>query len=880
MLGNFLRLKIAIVLAVLGLLVLGTGIGQRTIWLPPATLTASAPAGVTPAPLTVVGPELLNTRDGKFTMTVKSEGPIQLAVARESDINGWIGDAAYTMVGGANDDFTALSSESKAGAEKVPNPAGSDMWVSEEKATGELTYTWQSPGHGDWALLLSSDGTAPAPTDISITVDNESGTPWAVPLMIIGSALLALAALLFLLAPRKAKADAAAVGRRAAGRAPSDPATGALEVDKIVAARGTDAAAGAAENKTTDTSDGATGTGSAAAAAAATQPAAETKPAAAGDATATLPASLRGDTVKSDSPKTDPVKTEPALGTAPGAKPAAGLGAAQQDADSDTKPSPAAAATPEAKSTGKPAAETAAGVKGGADVTSGKDAAAGGTAAGTNASAKTDAVGSTTAAAGSNASAKPDAAAGAATTSGSNTAEKEGSFMKNVFKRGGSKKSADKDPKSGPDNDSKGDSGSGTGSGGGSSAPTSTTASGAKGLPADEAGQHEGTKNEGTKKQDGKSEFSVSRSFGLPAAAATKPTVKKGLQMKARWGAALAVVLVAGGVGPAVADDSIAPSPAPSATAEAPATPGAASTATAAATEGSDTPGFPNLLDSQVQRITESVATVVASADNGKDAKVLGARVAGTALEVRAANYKIRAAVEKQAPAEPVNATKLLAKVVTTTETWPRSAMFVTQGENNPLPQLLTLVQASPRENYKLTSATPLLPGQTFPTVDKEGTKEVALDAADGLKMSPEAAISALSDRLTKEDSKFKGSFNDSVYITSVFDLQKKVAAEAKDADYVFSHKGNKDTAVSMRTADGGAMVVVGNTFGIDATSKADATLTVGDDAAVFTGGKETTAGFTLNYAEPVVMYIPPASGDGKITILSATRALVGASFK
>ena len=75
-------------------------------------------------------------------------------------------------------------------------------------------------------------------------------------------------------------------------------------------------------------------------------------------------------------------------------------------------------------------------------------------------------------------------------------------------------------------------------------------------------------------------------------------------------------------------------------------------------------------------------------------------------------------------------------------------------------------------------------------------------------------------------------------------------------------------------------MVVVGYTFGIDATSKADANLTVGADAAVFTGGKETTKGFTLNYAEPVVMYVPPAGGDKQITILSATRDLVGGSFK
>ena len=84
MLGSILRLKIAIVLAVLGLLVLGTGIGQRTIWLPPATLTAAVSPDVKAAPLTVIGSDLLKTRDGRFTLRVKNDGPIQLAVARAS----------------------------------------------------------------------------------------------------------------------------------------------------------------------------------------------------------------------------------------------------------------------------------------------------------------------------------------------------------------------------------------------------------------------------------------------------------------------------------------------------------------------------------------------------------------------------------------------------------------------------------------------------------------------------------------------------------------------------------------------------------------------------------------------------------------------------
>ena len=791
MLGMFLRSKIAIILAVLGLLVLGTGIGQRTIWLPPATVTAAAPAELAAAPLTVIGPELLKTRDGKFTMTIKSDGPMQLAVAREDDILGWIGDAAYTKIGPANEDFSQLAATSTAGEATVPNPAGSDMWVSEEKATGELNYTWQSPGHGDWALLLSVDGKAAAPTDISVTVDNEAGTPWAVPLMIIGSALLALAALLFLLSPNKPKAAPAAVGRRAAGRAPTDPATGALEVEKIVAAReaakkasSASAPSTIAEAQKTTSSDAKTSGDAGLDAADGTDSvnggAGSARTAVPSDATSALPAVLLNNPSTAAESASDPENVnEKAV-------------ADQEEQEKDGAVSPAVTAVDADK-----AADRAVQADADADAESDSD---------------------TDADAGDSAGDDHDQ-----DSAGGTSAKKSGSRKPRTRNKGG-----------------KGGFLGGKASG-------------------DEA---TGDSPGGDKAGEGKSEFSATES--LSATESSTGAVKK--TMKAtRWGAALAAVLVAGSLTPAVAADPTTPAPSASASPEATASP--------------TTPGFPGLLDAQVQRIATAVAAAVTAGDDAKDSKELEARVGGMALEARAANYKIRAKVSAQAAMEPVNAAPLLAKVVTTTSTWPRSAMVVTKGENNALPQLLTLVQASPRENYKLIQATPLLPGQTFPKVDKEGTKEIALDSADGLKMSPADAIAALSDRLTKSDSKFKDSFNDSVYIQSVLDTQKTIVENAKDATHVFSHKASSDAAVNLRTADGGVMVVVGYTFGITGTSKEDATLTVGDDAAVFTGGKETTKGYTLNYAEPVVMYIPPAEGDGKITILSATRNLVGGSF-
>ena len=769
MLGMYLRSKIAIALAIVGLVVLALGIGQRTIWLPPATVTAGVEGTVAPSPLTVIGPDVLKAKDGNFTMTIKAKGPIQLAVAQQRDISGWVGDAAHTDITGVNGDFASLATRSTPGTAKVPNPAGSDMWVSEEKGTGELSYTWQAPGHGDWALLVSSDGTAPAPTDISITADNDAATPWAVPLMIIGSALLALAALLFFIAPRTPRA--AVAGRRSAGRTPPDPATGAVEVEKILAARERAARANAPQPATI---------------ADARRAARRREAAARGPA---------GDRTAGD-----------------GARGAAGTAApgGQQVTDHAT-------ALPGA-------------------VLGSVGSGSGGTAA-IDVPATID---------------SPETGTGRAQDAAGE--DRTGRAKTNAKKA----KKAKKD--GGNDDGASGGASGGAGTPGGASAKSpgrGKPATGTRGKPA-----------------AGKDEF-----LAAPAVARRQPG--RGIPVKARWGAALAAVLVAGTMGPALAADPTTPAATPSASATTSATSSGPAGATATGSQAAGaTAGLPVLLDSQVQRIAAAISTVVASGDNAKNAKELESRVAGMALQIRAANYKIRSKVAKQAAVDPVNSTKLLARVVTTDSAWPRPAVVVTKGDGNALPQLLTLVQASPRTNYKLVNATPLLPGQTFPAVDKEGAANVPLESGTGLQMSPKAAIAALSDRMTKSDSKWKSTFKDSVYIPSVLNTQAQVLKEAKDASYVFSHTPDVKTALAMRTADGGAMVVVGFSFGIDATSKADATLTIGADAAVFTGGTETTKGFVLSYAEPVVMYIPPADGKGQISIVSANRNLVGAKFK
>ena len=232
----------------------------------------------------------------------------------------------------------------------------------------------------------------------------------------------------------------------------------------------------------------------------------------------------------------------------------------------------------------------------------------------------------------------------------------------------------------------------------------------------------------------------------------------------------------------------------------------------------------------------------------------------------------------------PVRATKLLTTVVTTKRSWPRSVMAVTQGEGNVVPQLLTLTQASPRENYKLVGTTPLQPGTTFPGIARGGTETLAPGDKSGLLYSGEEALAGLGDRLTNAESAFKDKLvegQSSPYIADTLAYQADAVSSGVNGTFAFTHKVVPESTVVFRTADGGALALGRLDFGFDGSPKASGDkLTIGDDAAALAGGKETSTGMVLNFAETMAVYIPPAGSKDPMKLVAATRGLVGASFK
>ncbi len=580
MIGIPVRLKTAASLALLGLLVLLAGIGQLTFWAPADTVTASAPGDTKAAPLTVIGQDLLDHKGGPGRITIKGEGNFVLAVGRPDDVDAWVGKTAHNTVGGVSEDGKSLKVTSTEGEATAPAPAGSDLWVETENASGQLEYSWNPPADGEWSLLLASDGSKPAPASISVTYPNDTTMPWAVPLIIFGAVLFAAGAALPLLSRF--------LGARNGGNGGSGNRSGT-----------------------------------------------------------------------------------------------------------------------------------------GAPVAAGQQAA-------------------------------------------------------------------------GP--------------------------------------------------------------------------VSKGEAPNGKGGPTATRIVLAGVISAALAGTSMAG-------AQAADTPSPSTSQGASSAEGA-----PVLLDAQLKRILEQVANAVSAGDAARDAAKLKTRVAGTELLVRTQNYKIRAKVASHQARMPVRASKLLGSVVTTQRSWPRTVVAVTQGEGNVVPQVLTMSQSAPRENYKLLSTAPLQPGTSFPAIPLGGTKQSAADDKTGLLYSGTEAMAALADRLTKPNSAFKAKLVEgtgSPYIADVLDYQADAVKAGSSGTFKFTHTPvPADTAV-FRTSDGGALVLGRLDFVFTTKPKAEGDTLIADKAAaVLAGGESTKVGLSQTFAESVAIYVPPADSSEPMKLVAAFRGLVAASFK
>ncbi|GAA4764405.1 glycosyl transferase [Microbacterium gilvum] len=198
-----MRFVWAVLAFVLAAAAFGAGLAQRTVFLGPESAEASVSVAEEHSYL-VIDADAFALMPGTQTLTVSGEGQIYTAIGRTADIEAWLSDQSYNRVSAGEGDTlvttevapTAEANDGTAGR----NPAGSDLWIEEQTADAQLVRQEQLPE--GMSMLVASDGSAPAPSTVSIVWPLDQKTPWFGPLMVLGGVLLAAGIVLYVLAVR------------------------------------------------------------------------------------------------------------------------------------------------------------------------------------------------------------------------------------------------------------------------------------------------------------------------------------------------------------------------------------------------------------------------------------------------------------------------------------------------------------------------------------------------------------------------------------------------------------------------------------------------------------------------------------------------------
>lgn len=233
-----MRFVWAVAAFVLATVMIGAGIAQRTIFQGPKTET-TAISVEEQTPYLLIDGAVLNQMPGTQTLRAQTEGDIFTSYGRTADLEAWLSDSTYTHVtlddegaletavvepevdatvdptaeapadDAAPDDATAEApaddaaddATAEAAAETAGrSPVGSDLWLDEYQQTDLLIAPLQLPE--GMSVLVAADGTAPAPSTVTVSWPLQTSTPWAGPLIVGGGILMAVGVFLYILGIR------------------------------------------------------------------------------------------------------------------------------------------------------------------------------------------------------------------------------------------------------------------------------------------------------------------------------------------------------------------------------------------------------------------------------------------------------------------------------------------------------------------------------------------------------------------------------------------------------------------------------------------------------------------------------------------------------
>lgn len=283
----------------------------------------------------------------------------------------------------------------------------------------------------------------------------------------------------------------------------------------------------------------------------------------------------------------------------------------------------------------------------------------------------------------------------------------------------------------------------------------------------------------------------------------------------------------------------------------------------------------------QFSMILTEVAGTVADADAAKDAALAAERLAGPALALRAANYVIRNADSAVAPLAAIPSDIVEVMLPEQTDAWPRRVFAVARAEGVQA-VALTLIQESPRENYKAVYAVTLV--ESMPDVAPAELGSAALPPGNNLgRIAPEELAVAYGDVLINgESSEYAEFFTAGDSLREAIGSEQKAqrkAALPTSATLEYSNGPGAEAPVAFITNDSGQIVsLVLDDVETVRPVEAGAAVNPSGQVRALSGKAQSTRGIVATYGVQLLFFVPPVSAtDQKVVLLGYAQGLVSA---
>ena len=314
-------------------------------------------------------------------------------------------------------------------------------------------------------------------------------------------------------------------------------------------------------------------------------------------------------------------------------------------------------------------------------------------------------------------------------------------------------------------------------------------------------------------------------------------------------------------------------------------------TATPLATEAPDASGQlpPAVTVPQLERIVKRISDAAAAADSKASPDLAKARFTGPALQLREANYAIRAKKTDEPALPAIPANPIVLSLPQATDAWPRTVAAVIDSPkdakgNAQAPIALTMVQETPRDNYQVEYAISLEPKAKVPNLAPAsiGSAVVPPDSKL-LALAPEKVSAAYGDILMNGDkSQYASLFSaegDTLRSQVGADWKaKQKAAVPATASLTFITGPGSGSDVAMATNDSGAIVWTGlQESQVLKVVEAGAEVSAGATAAALSGAATSKTGIQSDFGYQLAFYVPPAGSNAKITLLGFAQGMVAA---